>query len=170
MNIQDTKQWFAVKVKYRGEKVVIAQLERKGIEAYTPMRAYTRRYVRKIVHRMVPVLSTYVFVHIDRKQYIPVLETEYIFGFVKVGKQLLPVTQEEMDTLHRIEGLDENYTVKEVRYQAGQRVRVNNGALFGMQGIVSEIKSKGRLIVNFDSLGVALQIEINVNQLEPSVN
>lgn len=168
MNIQDTKQWFAVKVKYRSEKIVIAQLERKGIEAYTPMRRYTRKYVRKIVHRMVPVLSTYVFVHIDRKQYIPVLETEYVFGFVKIGKQLSPVTQEEMDILHRIEGLDENYLLKEVRYQTGQRVRVNNGTLFGMQGIVSEIRSKGKLIVNFDSLGVALQIEINVNQLEPS--
>ncbi|QLH28394.1 MAG: UpxY family transcription antiterminator [Candidatus Parvibacillus calidus] len=168
MNTWVGKQWYAVKVKYKSEKVVIAQLERKDIEAYTPFRRYTSRYLRKIVRRMVPVLSTYVFVHIDRKQYVSVLETEHVFGFVKVGKLLSPVTQAEMDILHRIEGLDEKYAFKEVRYQTGQRVHVNNGALFGMQGIVSEVKSKGRLIVNFDSLGIGLQIEINVNQLEPS--
>lgn len=170
MKDHDQQNWYAVRVKYKSEKIVLAQLARKGINAYAPMRRYSRRYLRKIVHHTVPVLPTYVFVQVAQQDFIRVLETEYVYSFVKIGRQLSPVSMTEIEILRRIEGLDDAYLLSEAAYSPGQRVRVSQGPLFGMEGIVEHIKSKGRLIVNFDSLGIALQIEINMKQLEPSAS
>jgi len=160
--------WYAIKVKYKSEKLVLQQLDKKGVTSYAPMRSYTKRYQRKIVHHTVPILPCYLFVHISTQDYIKVLETEYVYNFVKTGPQLRPVQDKEIEILRRIEGIEEDLILTEVEYGLGQSVRVSNGPLFGMKGIISQIKSKGKLVVNFDSLGIALQIEINKKQLEPS--
>jgi transcription antitermination factor NusG len=91
-----------------------------------------------------------------------------VYNFVKTGPQLRPVQDREIEILRRIEGIEEDLILTEVEYGLGQSVKVSNGPLFGMKGIISQIKSKGKLVVNFDSLGIALQIEINKKQLEPS--
>lgn len=160
--------WFAIKVKYKSEKLVLQQLEKKGVTSYAPMRNYTKRYNRKIVHHTVPILPCYLFVQISDRDFVKVLETEYVYNFVKIGNQLTPVHDYEIEILRRIEGIEDDFNLTEVEYQKGQSVKVSNGPLFGMQGIISQIKSKGKLVVNFDSLGIALQIEINKKQLEPS--
>ncbi|MBK8842615.1 MAG: UpxY family transcription antiterminator [Saprospiraceae bacterium] len=160
--------WYAIKVKYKSEKIVLQQLDKKGVISYAPMRNYTKRYKRKIVHHTVPILPCYLFVQIPAQDYIKVLETEYVYNFVKTGPQLRPVQDREIEILRRIEGIEEDLILTEVEYGLGQSVKVSNGPLFGMKGIISQIKSKGKLVVNFDSLGIALQIEINKKQLEPS--
>lgn len=160
--------WYAIKVKYKSEKLVLSQLEKKGVTSYAPMRNYTKRYQRKIVHHIVPVLPCYVFVNITEQEYVRVLDTQYVFGFVKIGQQISPVHDNEIDILRKIEGIDEDLIFTEINYGIGESVNVSNGPLFGMKGIISEIRSKGKLLVNFDSLGITLQIEINKKQLEPS--
>lgn len=160
--------WYAIKVKYKSEKLVLQQLEKKGVVSYAPMRNYTKRYNRKIVHHTIPILPCYLFVQIGENDYVKVLETEYVYHFVKIGYQLTPVHNFEIEILRRIEGIEDDLTISEVAYKAGQTVKVSNGPLFGMKGIISQVKSKGKLVVNFESLGIALQIEINKKQLEPS--
>jgi transcriptional antiterminator RfaH len=160
------KKWYAIKVKFRSEKLVMTQLNTKGIEAYTPMRPVVRRYARKMVRRNLPVFSTYVFVHIDYKDYVRVLETEYVYGFVRIGRQMEPVKEAEMILMRRIEGLGIDYTTTEIDFTAGQKVRINSGTLLGMEGIIRQIKSKGKMMVHFESFGVALMIEINKSHLE----
>lgn len=160
--------WFAIKVKYKSEKLVLQQLEKKGVTSYAPMRNYTKRYNRKIVQHTVPILPCYLFVKISDRDFVKVLETEYVYNFVKIGNQLTPVHDYEIEILRRIEGIEDDFNLTEVAYEKGQSVKVAHGPLFGMKGIISHIKSKGKLVVNFDSLGIALQIEINKKQLEPS--
>ena len=93
--------WYAIKVKYKSEKIVLQQLDKKGAISYAPMRNYTKRYQRKIVH------------------------------------QLRPVQDREIEILRRIEGIEEDLILTEVEYGLGQSVKVSNGPLFGMKGIIS---------------------------------
>lgn len=90
--------WYAIKVKYKSEKIVLQQLDKKGVISYAPMRNYTKRYQRKIVHHTVPILPCYLFVQIPAQDYIKVLETEYVYNFVKTGPQLRPVQDRDRDT------------------------------------------------------------------------
>ena len=41
-------RWFAVRTKFRAEKVVFKQFEHKGIHSFLPLLNLTRRYKRKI--------------------------------------------------------------------------------------------------------------------------
>ena len=78
------KAWYAIKVKYKSEKLVLMQLDKKGVTTYAPMRNYTKRYQRKIVHHTVPILPCYLFVQIPAQDYIKVLETEYVLSLIHI--------------------------------------------------------------------------------------
>jgi len=74
-------RWFAVHTKFKSEKVALKQIAMQGVEAYLPIREVTRKYQRKIKKIELPLISSFVFVRIVKKQYILVLEAEYTAGF-----------------------------------------------------------------------------------------
>ena len=95
-------RWFAVYTRSKSEKLVQRMLQKKGVQAYLPLQRLLRRYTRSV--RMVekPLINCYVFVKIIRTQYVPVLETEHVKGFVKFNKNMIAIPEHEIDILRRI--------------------------------------------------------------------
>lgn len=104
INQLDEKElrWFAVYTRSRSEKLVQRMLTKKGIQAYLPLQRLMRRYTRST--RMVdkPLINCYVFVKIIKPQYVPVLETENVSGFVKFNKDMVAIPEHEIDLMRRI--------------------------------------------------------------------
>jgi transcription antitermination factor NusG len=67
--------WYAVYTKPRSEKKLADLLNDKGIEAYLPMRRTLKQWSdrKKMVDE--PLITSYVFVHVFRKNYFEVLNT-----------------------------------------------------------------------------------------------
>lgn len=155
------KRWFAVYTKYKSEKYVIKHLLKKGVTAYTPLIKTTKRYVRKVKTYEVPLLNCYVFVCIDKSQYIKVLETEYVLNFVKIRKNLVAIPEAEIDLLKRIVGEFQNITVATEDYKIGDSVEIISGNLTGLKGHLVEINGKHDLLINLDKSGFQLLINID---------
>ena len=51
------ERWFAVYTKYKCEKYVVEQLNKKGISAYLPLVTKVRRYNRKVKKYNVPLIN-----------------------------------------------------------------------------------------------------------------
>lgn len=159
--LTEQKQWFAIRTKYRGEKYVQNLLARKDIEVYLPLKNYTRHYASKIKHYKVPLLPCFVFVYIDKKEYIPVLETPYVAGFVRIGREILPVKEEEMHILRSIEGLGLDITISEEPFTPGQEVFINQGPLYGLKGVITRVQSKDKFRVSLETLPFSIVMEID---------
>ncbi len=133
-------RWFAVYTKYKCEKYVADQLSKKHIEAYVPIITKTKKYSRKIKHYQIPLINCYVFVCINKAEYVPTLETEYVMKFLRNGQDLLAIPEIEIETLKRVVG--EDIEVKESTrsdWFMGEEVEVIAGQLAGMRGkIVSK--------------------------------
>ncbi|MBP9197013.1 MAG: UpxY family transcription antiterminator [Saprospiraceae bacterium] len=164
-------RWFAVYTKYKCEKYVADQLSKKNIEAYVPIISKTRRYSRKIKHYQIPLINCYVFVCISKANYIPTLETEYVMKFLKQGKDLLCIPPLEIDTLKRVAGdVEEIYAIENNIFQAGEEVEVISGHLTGMRGKIISRSGKRNFVIELNTIGYQLSIQVDLNLLRPIKN
>jgi transcription antitermination factor NusG len=160
------KAWYVIYSGFKKEKVVCTFLNKKDIRAYVPLMKKTRVYTRKVKRYEVPLISCYVFVYINPGQCTQVLETEFVYGFVKCGKVLTPIPQKEIDLLRQIAGdasIEEIIPLHDV--SPGRRVELVAGTLTGIQGKVVEKTGKSSCLIELETLGYAVRIRVDVNQL-----
>lgn len=165
---QTEARWFAVYTKYKCEKYVAEQLSKKNIEAYVPIISKTKRYARKIKHYQIPLINCYVFVCINKADYVPTLETEYVMKFLKQGKDLLCIPYTEIETLKRVSGdVEEIHSLENSIFMAGDEVEVMSGHLTGTRGKIVSRAGKRNFVVELNTIGYQLSIQIDLNLLRP---
>ena len=160
-------RWFAIYTKYKGEKQVIRELLKKGIEAYTPLLEVTKKYSRKVKNYNVPLLNCYVFVKISRKEYVKVLETQHVINYVKIRKDLVAIPKTEIDLLKRIVGEFKDVSIAQGEYKIGDQVEVVGGSLTGLKGHLININGKKDFLINLEKSGFQLLINIDPKLLRP---
>lgn len=160
------KQWYAIYTKYKTEKYVIDHLERKGIEAYIPLLSVTKKYKSKIKKMRIPLFNCYVFVRISADERVRVLETEYVYKFIKQTNKEEAIPEEEINTLKRVVGEFEGViSANPIEWKTGQPVEVIGGSLTGIKGKLIKKSGKNNFVVELTTVGYELQIEIAESQL-----
>lgn len=167
-HLHDTEpRWFAVHTRSKSEKFVQRMLEKKGIHAWLPLQKLMRRYTRSIRLTEKPLINCYIFVKIAKEQYVPVLETENVAGFVKFGKNLIAIPEPEIELLKRIT-LEEGLDVEAVKgsFAEGDPVEIAAGNLTGLKGRIVKMEGKRKFQVELDYLFHSLLITIDAAFLE----
>lgn len=157
--------WYAVHTKYKCEKHVVAALKKKGITAYTPTISTTKRYTRKVITRDIPLINCYVFVHVQQDQFVKVLQTEHVYSFLKIGKELNEVRPEEIQLLKRITGEYNDIELQESQPVEGDQVEIISGNLTGVKGVLVKIENKNSFLVELQSLSYQLKINVDPSKL-----
>ncbi len=161
-------RWFAVRTRSKSEKLVQRMLEKKNISAWLPLQKLLRRYSRSTRMTEKPLLNGYVFVRIVQAQYVPVLETEHVAGFVRFSKDLIAVPQAEIDILKRIT-LEDGLEVEAVpgaAFAEGDPVEISAGNLMGLRGRVVRVEGKRKFQVELQHLFHSLLITVDAAFLE----
>lgn len=163
-------RWFAVQTRSKSEKFVKRMLEKKEVEVYLPLQKLVRQYQRsrRVVEK--PLINCYVFVQITKQQYVPVLETENVLGFVKLGRDLIAIPERDMQTIRRIT-LEDGLEVEVVPggFESGDQVEIAAGALTGLRGQIIKQEGKRKFQVELASLSMSLLISIDASMLEKRV-
>ena len=161
-NISTSTNWYAIYTRFKAEKRVTLLLERKGILCYLPLKQVVKRYTRKIKKYQVPLINSYVFVKIDPKQYVKVLETENVIKFVKPGKELYPIPEKEIEILQRIVGGQEvEFKAEPIDFINGKEVEVTSGSMTGVRGKIIKKANRNTFVVELNHIGFQLIIEID---------
>lgn len=160
-------RWFAVHTRSKSEKFVQRMLAKKGIHAWLPLQKLMRRYTRstRIVEK--PLINCYVFVKIVKDQYVPVLETENVAGFVKFSKNLIAIPESEIDLLKKIT-LEDGLEVEAVKgsFSEGDPVEIAAGNLMGLKGRIVKVEGKRKFQVELNYLFHSLLITVDASFLE----
>jgi len=166
-NLSQTEyRWFAVYTKYKAEKYVCESLAAKGIHAYVPLISETKRYTRKIKTYSKPLINCYVFVKILKDEYTRVLETEYALRFLKIRNDLIAIPESEINLLKRIVG-EVNDFETDYEYAEGQDVEIISGNLTGIKGRLIKKESKYNFLIQLESIGIQMRIQIDPALLKP---
>ena len=162
---ENKSRWFAIYTKYKREKTVQRDLNRKGITTFLPIQKVVRVYTRKRKVVELPLISCYLFVQITKNDYVPVLETDDVVKFVRFSKNLISIPEEEIKLLKQIIGEGIPVTAEKIGLQKGDAVEITGGTLVGLKGILIEEHGEKEMLVDLERMGYSLRMQIDAKLL-----
>jgi transcription antitermination factor NusG len=161
-----TSQWFALHVRSRHEKVVEAGLVGKGVPVLSTLCRTRRRRADRTVEIETPLFPGYVFCHFDAQQRLPILTTIGVAKIVGIGNVPSPVDDNEINSIQRL--MASGRILQPWPFtRIGQRVRIQAGALRGLEGILVQVKNEHRLVASVEPLQRSIAIEIDSDMVRP---
>ena len=165
--IDNLYRWYPVYTNSRAEKKAYQELQKKGIEAYLPLRKEVKQWSdrKKVVEE--PLFKSYLFVHISNKEHAEVLMTPGINRFLYFSGKIAVMPDKQMEDLKLLLASIEDLELIDYDIQPGERVLVNAGPFKGMIAELVSIKNKKSLILKLENLGYALEIKTSMAYVEP---
>src|SRR5215831_9090524 len=128
-------QWYAIRTATGRERLVSTQLQSKGYEDFLPMYRSLRKWSDRTKELELPLFPGYLFCRFDFSNRLPILITPGVKLIVGYGKIPTAVEPDEVESLRRV--VASGASASPWPYlSAGQRVRVTEGALDGVEGIL----------------------------------
>ena len=162
------KQWIAVYTKPRHEKTVNRNFKKKNIDSYLPLIRQKHRWSDRMKWVETPIFKSYIFAHIDIKNYIDVLETRGVHHIIKFQNKITVIPDDQINNLKKmIEGGFDPFPSD--YFTIGDKVEVVGGPLRGINGIVARNDTLGKLIIKIDAIQHAVAVQIESKYLK-SIN
>jgi transcription antitermination factor NusG len=159
-------KWFAVYTTPRHEKRVSQYLSQRGIAHYLPLYHVQRKWRDgSTVTLDLPLFPGYIFVRIERRERVRVLEVPGVLTLVGgTGRQPASLPEAEIDALRL--GLLLRRAEPHPLLTIGQRARIRSGALAGMEGVVVRKKNSLRVVLTVDLILQSVAVEVDESELE----
>ena len=162
MLFQTESYWFAIQVKSGSELVIESVLKGKGYEAFVPTyrsdeagRGRTER----------PLFSGYVFCRFDPLVRAPIVTTPGVIKVVGYGRRPASLDESEMQAVRTV--ASSNLPTRPHSYlKPGQRVRIGEGPLRGLEGDISQTGDRRYLVVSVNLLQRSIAVELEPAWLE----
>jgi transcription antitermination factor NusG len=158
--------WYALYTCPRHEKRVAEQIQQRRISCFLPLYRSVRRWKDRRKELELALFPGYVFVRVALQDRLKVLQLPSVVRFVSFNGHPVPLPEAEIESLRR--GLDGCVRMAPHPYlQVGRRVRVSNGPMAGLQGILHRRKEGLRLVVSIEMLMRAVAVEVDEADVEP---
>ena len=162
----NAEAWFALTVRPRHEKAVERYLETLGLDPFLPLYRARRKWSDRRKTLELCLFPGYVFCRFDFPDRLRVLNLPSVLSIVGFGKEAAPVPDEEIQAVRRI--LASGRPLLPWQYmRAGQRVRIDTGALEGVSGTLVRERDEFRVVVSIELLQRSVAVEIDREMLSP---
>jgi len=154
--------WFAVHVKRRSERSVAVILENKGYVQFLPTRP--GRSDRSAHGADQPLFPGYVFCRFDSSVRGPIVTTPGVIRIVGFGDGPAAIPNTEIEAIQMI-GKSGLPVELHPYVQNGDRVRISDGPLRGLEGKVIAVEQKNLFVVSVTLLQRSVAVEVSPHSL-----
>lgn len=166
MLFENKLSWYAIQTKPRSEKKVFERLKKEGFEVLLPVRTELRQWSDRKKKIQIPLIPSYVFVKVLKKNLISVLKVP---GVVRVLQYLgKPAVVKD----HEIENLKIcNDTSSELKfhynlnYKIGEPIEVVRGPFKGVVATYLDERGNHRILVNLTGFQITIELLIPINHI-----
>lgn len=165
LQVPEGRRWQAIYTKSRQEKALARQFVKDEIPFYLPTIPKQLVIRGRPRQSYIPLFAGYVFVYVNEEERMKTFRhTNRISRYLDVleGGQLA----HDLNRVQRLIEAGAPLTV-ESRIQVGQRVRIKNGVLNGLEGYVLRRRRQSTLFVAVDFLQQGVSFAIDDYMVEP---
>jgi len=161
--------WFAVFTKPRQEHIALENLERQEFRCFLPMaiNPYQRRSDKRL--RVEPLFPRYLFLNViaDQQSLGPVRSTRGVATLVRFGMELARLPEVVIQAvINRCDPKTGLVRLDPVPVSPGDKVKVFDGPMAGLEGIFKERKGEKRALLLAKLLGTESTIEVDALMLQ----
>lgn len=158
--------WYALQLRTRWESSTATMLSNKGFETFLPTYKISRRGRDKSFDVPAPLFPGYLFCRFNVFDRLPVLITPGVIAVVGNGRTPIPVENSELEAIRKM--VSTGWSVEPCPYlEVGQLVRIEEGALRGVEGILTAFKGVQRIVVSISLLRRSVALEIDRSMVFP---
>jgi transcription antitermination factor NusG len=159
-------QWYVLNVKPQHEFAVGSALAERSIERFVPAYVTRRRWSDRVKTITLPLFATYVFCRFTAADRGAVLRTPGVRSVVSFAGCPAAVPDTEIEAIQRMAG--SGIAVEPWPFlRAGERVRVLDGPLRGLEGLLASAADKPRVVVTVELLQRSVAVEVERAAIEP---
>lgn len=167
MSHELSASWFAAYTNSHHEKRVAWYFGERQIESFLPLYSARHRWRNRCQMTIeLPLFPNYVFVRIDPRERLRVLEVPGVLSLVGFGRILTPLPDFEIEALRS--GLGQRRLEPHPYLVVGERVRIKAGPMTGMEGVLVRKKNNFRVVLALDAIMQCVAAEVDADDLEPA--
>jgi transcriptional antiterminator RfaH len=154
------RSWYALRVKSRHENTVASHLQARGFSSFLPLYRCRRRWSDRFKEIELPLFPGYVFCQFNALNRFPILSVPGTVHVVGAGKTPVPVEPAEIAAIQA--AVKFRLPSQPCPFlRVGQKVRIEDGPLCGVEGILTDFKGHRRLVLSVSLLqrSVAVQVD-----------
>ena len=161
-----SERWFALRVKSRCEKVVATMALNRGFEGFLPVYCGRHQWSDRRKEVELPLFPGYVFCRLDPQRRLPLLTIPGVLHFVGIGKTPAPIDDAEIAAIQA--AVKSGLSAEPWPFlETGQRLRVEEGPLAGVEGILVGRGKQHRIVVSITLLRRSVAVAIDRNCVTP---
>lgn len=160
------KQWYAVFTIPQNEKSAARHLSQRDVESFLPTYSTVRNWKnRQRAQLVLPLFPSYLFVRIGKRERGKVLGSPGVLRIVGTTREPVPVPESTIEFLRSDFGARSIEPFHELI--VGQKVRICDGAMRGLQGVLVRRNNNLRFVLTIDLINQHAAVEIGAEYLEP---
>jgi transcriptional antiterminator RfaH len=159
--------WYVVHTKVRQEQTACENLARQGYMVYMPRIKILKRSRGRQQAQQEPMFPRYIFVQpgSDAHSIAPVRSTLGVTSIVRFGQEPAVMRPAILKSIREFEARRNEASDQDISpFQPGERVRVADGPLTGLEGLISDV-SQDRVVVLMQLLGQDTRVSLSYHQL-----
>jgi transcription antitermination factor NusG len=151
--------WYAAYTCVRHEKRVVEYLKMKQVEVFLPLYKSIRSWNGRKAEVELPLFAGYVFVRLPLAERLKVLTAPGVVHLVSSQAAPLEVPEYEIKVLQ--DCLARANDVQPHSYlERGTRVRITDGPLAGLEGVVLRQHGRTRVVITVESIMKSVAVEV----------
>jgi transcription termination/antitermination protein NusG len=161
--------WYVIHTRCHHEACVAERLAAKGLEIFLPTTTLPSRRRDRKAYVTLPLFPGYLFVHdcLEGDVYFYVVTMPGVARILGNNGQHTPVSPETIESLKLALASPRSCTPHPL-VKRGQRVRITEGPLAGVIGIIVALKDKKRqVVVNVELFRRAMAVQLADEAVEP---
>jgi transcription antitermination factor NusG len=164
-----TSHWFAIQVRSGWEKAVVAPIENKGYEVFSPTYKVERKWSDRVKALERPLFSGYVFCRFDPEARLsPLVTTPGVIKILGSPGRPMQVDECEIECVRQV--VSSHHRVYPHNFlKEGTKVKIARGCLSGVEGLLVSIKNDHRLVLSIDLLRRSVYLDLDVSWLAAEV-
>jgi transcription termination/antitermination protein NusG len=151
--VLNNRNWHVVYTAPRAEKQVALSLSKASIEYYLPLRNEFHKWSDRVKKVSVPAFPSYIFVHVDQKEYYSAISVSGMVRYIKFGGVAVKLSQDTIDQIKRVIELDCSAVLCGDLPCPGTKYKISSGPLKGIEGKVIRVKGKTHFYLELKELG-----------------
>ena len=156
-----SQKWYALYTNPRAEKKVVKELTLQGFENFLPLQTTFKQWSDRKKKVEIPLFNSYVFVRIDiKKSYYKILEISGIVKFVKFGKEINSMRDEQIEQIKLLLSNFDDIDVDSDSIGLSELVEVIAGPLKGLKGKTIESQGSKSFAIEIEQLGCFMKINL----------
>lgn len=169
INCTPTKKvWYLVYTKTNQEKYAKTNLLRQNYQIYLPLFNHKKRFRGQYRNFVEPLFPRYLFIQLNTNDdnWAPIRSTYGVQNIVYFGLQPAAVSDQIIASLKSQEADNGVFYLPDQEFNAGDSVRIAEGFMNGLEGVLLAKNSKERVQVLLQYIGKELEVTVSVNKIE----